>query len=260
MGQARPYMRDSVKNLEKVLTDYAFNKKVLTAVRAELLLRTTKGAAALLQKVQQRLEEIEKRDRFGKMEAVKATPPVTPSQLPLIEKPVAKPIRVAHPSTPPPTPRSQLIIVNNPAKVAAPPPAEQDTQAKVKSSRGVSGSSIFFIAIFAVIALFSGGRKIYTTMEAVGRLPAPISRPAPPSRTTGTTPQPTTENLQKEYEALMGEVDRAHDKRGKKVFEDSSSVPAPQRSMYPEAAKPTDPSTLKERLDGYRDTVDALLH
>ena len=99
MNQVRPYMRESVKSLEKVFSDYAFNKKVLTAVRAELKLRTTKSAVALLLKVQKRLEEIEKRDRFGKAGAAGATPSATPSpsQLPLIDKTTAKPTRAERP-------------------------------------------------------------------------------------------------------------------------------------------------------------------
>lgn len=170
MDQARPYMRDSVKSLEKVFTDYAFNKKVLTAVRAELLLRTTKGATALLQKVQKRLEEIEKRDRFGKLEAVKTAPPGAPAQLPLIEKPIAKPVLAERPATPPPrTPGPQPIIVNNPPKVT-PAPAKQDTQAKVKAEadRAVS-VSLVGLSLLAVILIFAFFGKKLTDDSVVHR-------------------------------------------------------------------------------------------
>lgn len=173
MEQVRPYMRDSVKNLEKVFTDYAFNKKVLTAVRAELLLRTTKGAAALFQKIQQRLEEIEKRDRFGRKKTVKVAPPVTPppAQLPLIEKPVAKPIRAERPTNPQSLPpRLQPVIVDNPSKAVAPPPAKQDTQAKVKAEadRAVS-VSLVGLSLLAVILIFAFFGKKLTDDSVVHR-------------------------------------------------------------------------------------------
>lgn len=314
-------MRESIKSLEKVFSDYAFNKKVLTAVRAELKLRTTKSAAALLQKVQQRLEEIEKRDRFGRGKPVKVTPPVTPppSQLPLIEKPVAKPVRAERPTTSPPlTPRPQPIIINNPPAVTAPPPTKQDTQGKVRTKANIP----LLIVIFTVIAfLFLWWWKLNTATELKRQAHIPMNHPVLPSRAEAPPSSPTAEGVQevhdffmrehnkkvlewakgqgirttddtrRETEAFMKEADRARDERVKKTFEDYSGTPAAQRSnegdtltyeeimrikdmelekifgsspsqnaRYPEAAKPTDPMPLKERLDDYRNTVDALLN
>ncbi|MBB5143960.1 hypothetical protein [Desulfovibrio intestinalis] len=172
MHQVRPYMRDSVKNLEKVFTEYAFNKKVLTAVHAELGFRTTKSAAALLLKVQQRLEEIEKKDRFGREKSVKGAPPVTPSQaqLPLLETPVAKPARVDQGTTPPKPPRPEPAAVSSPPTITTPPPVKLAAQAKVKAEadRAVS-VSLVGLSLLAVILIFAFFGKKLTDDSVVHR-------------------------------------------------------------------------------------------
>lgn len=232
MNQVRPYMRESVKSLEKVFSDYAFNKKVLTAVRAELKLRTTKSAVALLLKVQKRLEEIEKRDRFGKAGAAGATPSATPSpsQLPLIDKTTAKPTRAERPITPPPSPpRPQPATVSSPHKSTAPPPSKRDTQAKVKAEadRAVSVSLVGLIVLFAVIALlFSWGKKLNNDAPVEGA------------------------------KLTHADIMRIRDKELDRIF---GSTPQ-QGTRQPEALNKAQPQSFDERLKDYRNTVDALLN
>lgn len=284
MNQVRPYMRESVKSLEKVFSDYAFNKKVLTAVRAELKLRTTKSAAALLLKVQRRLEEIEKRDRFGAKTVRKVTPSATstPSQLPLIDTPIVKLAHVERPVAPPTQPRPQPISTGASPKATASPlprrsqhdspvaadrppqptasPARQDAQAKVKAEadRAVSVSLVGLIVLFAVIALlFSWGKKLNNDATAQGQSPVPINRPVSPSRAKA--PPPTAESAQREYEAFMEAVIHERDKRIAKVM-GSAKAPSQQSTRQPEALNKAQPQSFDERLKDYRNTVDALLN
>lgn len=232
MDQPRPYMRESVKSLEKVFNDYAFNKKVLTAVRTELGFRTTKSAAALLLKVKQRLEEIEKRDRFGREKLVKVAPPVTPppAQLPLIEKPAANTAQVERPVAPPPSPpRPQPATVSSPPKSTAPPPSKRDTQAKVKAEadRAVSVSLVGLIVLFAVIALlFSWGKKLNNDAPVEGA------------------------------KLTHADIMRIRDKELDRIF---GSTPQ-QGTRQPEALNKAQPQSFDERLKDYRNTVDALLN
>lgn len=69
MSQVRPYKSASVKSLEQTFKDYEFNKKVLSSMRAELLLRSTKSARSLLERVDRQLAEIARRDNFLKSSA-----------------------------------------------------------------------------------------------------------------------------------------------------------------------------------------------
>lgn len=87
MDQDRPYKSASVKNLEQTFKDYRFNRKVLSAMRAELSLRSTKSARALLDVVDGQLAEITRRDNF---------PGVLPE--PALKKTVQK---VSAPAAPP---------------------------------------------------------------------------------------------------------------------------------------------------------------
>lgn len=90
MSQTRPYKSDSVKNLEQTFKDYEFNKKVLSSMRAELLLRSTKSAKSLLDRVDRQLAEIARRDSFCRVQpkpAPKAPPQTSPPKVqPQIQK------------------------------------------------------------------------------------------------------------------------------------------------------------------------------
>lgn len=90
MSQARPYKSDSVKNLEQTFKDYEFNKKVLSLMRAELLLRNTKSAKSLLDRVDRQLAEIARRDSLSRVQlkpAPKDPPQTSPPKVqPQIQK------------------------------------------------------------------------------------------------------------------------------------------------------------------------------
>lgn len=108
MSQARPHKSASVKDLEQTFKDYEFNKKVLSSMRAELLLRSTKSAKSLLDKVDSQLAEIARRDSFSRVQpkpSPKVQPQVSPptaqpqiqkiTQIPLIApEPISKPLEV----------------------------------------------------------------------------------------------------------------------------------------------------------------------
>lgn len=238
MNQVRPYMRESVKSLEKVFSDYAFNKKVLTAVRTELGFRTTKSAAALLLKVKQRLEEIEKRDRFGREKLVKVAPPVTPppAQLPLIEKPAANTAQVERPVAPPPAPpRQQPTIVINPPKSTEPPQTKQDARAKVKAEadRAVS-VSLIGLALLAVILLFAflGKKMTDPVVHRAGPVPDTYKH-VPLYTKPRVSPVP---------------------------FDEALPQQATRKSNTHESRESESRHELRMRIDSYRNTVDALLN
>ena len=69
MSQTRPYKSASVKDIEQTFKDYEFNKKVLFSMRAELLLRSTKSAKSLLDRVDRQLAEIARRDNFSRVQS-----------------------------------------------------------------------------------------------------------------------------------------------------------------------------------------------
>lgn len=259
MNQVRPYMRESVKSLEKVFSDYAFNKKVLTAVRAELKLRTTKSAAALLLKVQQRLEEIEKRDRFGAKAVRKVTPSATPSpsQLPLIDTPIVKLAHVERPVAPPTQPRPQPISTGASPKATASPlprrsqhdspvaadrppqptasPARQDAQAKVKAEadRAVS-VSLIGLALLAVILLFAFLGKKMTDPVVHRAGPAPDTYKHVPLYTKPrVSPVP---------------------------FDEALPQQTTRKSNTHESKEAESRHELRMRIDSYQNTVDALLN
>lgn len=81
MSQTRPYKSASVKDLEQTFKDYEFNKKVLSSMRAELLLRSTKSAKSLLDRVDRQLAEIARRDSFSRVQP-KPAPKVSPQTSP----------------------------------------------------------------------------------------------------------------------------------------------------------------------------------
>lgn len=238
MSQTRLYKSASVKDLEQTFKDYEFNKKVLSSMRAELLLRSTKSAKSLLDKVDSQLAEIARRDSFSRVPpkpAQKAPSHISPpkaqpqapqiTQIPLIApEPVSKPLEA---------PRIEEVV----SRCA-------DLKAPIKKTRtdpiekAISYCVIVFAIVFAVVVF----RSERTHRPRSQNMPSPVSA----NQENKHSPMYTTPRVSPlayhESNDWMKDIDNGY---------------TPEK---PREVQLPPPTIDTKRIETYRETVRNLLH
>lgn len=238
MSQARPHKSASVKDLEQTFKDYEFNKKVLSSMRAELLLRSTKSAKSLLDRVDRQLAEIARRDSFSRAQPEpspkippQVSPPTAQQQLPkitqiplIVPEPISKPLA---------TPRveevnSQGVNLKTPIKKTRTDPIE----------KAISYCVIAFAIVFAVVVF----RSERTHSSRSQNVPSPVSANQEVKHSPMYTKPRVSPLAYHESDDWMKDANKDY------------TPEKPREAQLPQ------PTIDDKRIQTYRDTVRNLLH
>ena len=235
MSQVRPYKSASVKSLEQTFKDHEFNKKVLSSMRAELLLRSTKSARSLLERVDRQLAEIARRDNFSRVPPKPVQKNSAPKDLP----------STVGPEIPTDSQTSSIESAAKPdesVSVEDPISANEEDVSVKETKKGSTEKANWSIVIGVVVIL----------AVIVGLLTIrSLSKSIPSSSTTRQEIKPSpidTKPKESPASANLAEGFRKH------LTDKGHTLQEPEERQLP-------PPTIDDkRIQTYKDTVGNLLH
>lgn len=236
MSQVRPYKSASVKSLEQTFKDYEFNKKVLSSMRAELLLRSTKSARSLLERVDRQLAEIARRDNFSRVPPKPVKKNSAPKDLPSTIGPEIPTVSQTSLIESAPKPVESVSVEN-------PTSDNNDEDISVKETKKDSTEKANWSMVIGVVVILAVIIGLLTIRS--------LSKSIPSSSTTRQEVKPSPiDTKPKESPASANLADgfrKYHTDKGHTLQE-------------PEERQLPPPTIDDKRIQTYKDTVRNLLH